>query len=43
VTDHRIKESWSNMPKIMQGGLDPMLDALAAAQGGRAVAEGEEA
>jgi peptide chain release factor 1 len=31
ITDHRIKESWSNIPKVMQGALDPMLDALSAA------------
>ena len=31
ITDHRIKESWSNIPKVMQGALGPMLDALSAA------------
>lgn len=31
VTDHRIKESWHNLPGILLGNLDPMLDALAAA------------
>lgn len=40
VTDHRIKESWSNLPKIMQGGLDDILAALTAADGGE-VAQGE--
>ena len=29
VTDHRIKESWSNVQKILQGNLDTILDALA--------------
>lgn len=28
VTDHRIKESWHNLPKIMLGGLDPIVEAL---------------
>lgn len=28
VTDHRIKESWHGLPKIMQGDLDPIVNAL---------------
>ncbi len=28
VTDHRIKESWHNLPKIMLGGLDPIVESL---------------
>lgn len=28
VTDHRLGESWHNLPKIMAGGLDPIVDAL---------------
>ncbi len=31
VTDHRLKESWHNLPKIMLGNLDPIVEALAAA------------
>ncbi len=38
VTDHRIKENWSNVPKIMSGGLGPIVEALANAGGGEAVA-----
>jgi peptide chain release factor 1 len=34
VTDHRLKESWHNLPRIMAGGLDPVVDALRAASGG---------
>lgn len=36
VTDHRLKESWHNLPKIMLGGIDPLIEALqvAAASGG---------
>jgi peptide chain release factor 1 len=41
ITDHRIKESWSNLPAIMQGKLQDILDALAVAGGGEAVAETE--
>ena len=29
VTDHRLKESWHNLPAVFSGGLDPVLDALA--------------
>ena len=28
VTDHRVKESWSNVPKIMAGGIGPILEGL---------------
>ncbi len=28
VTDHRLKESWHNLPKIMLGALDPIVEAL---------------
>jgi len=28
VTDHRINQSWHNLPKIMNGSLGPIIDAL---------------
>jgi peptide chain release factor 1 len=41
ITDHRLKESWHNLPKIMLGNLDPMVEALkkAAESGGVGPAE----
>jgi peptide chain release factor 1 len=32
VTDHRLKESWHNLPKILAGGIDGIIDALLAQQ-----------
>jgi len=29
ITDHRIKKSWGNIDRILAGGLDPIMDALA--------------
>ncbi len=45
ITDHRLKESWHNLPKIMLGGIDPIVEALqsAAENGGiKAGADEEE-
>lgn len=41
VTDHRIKESWHNLPLIMKGAIDPILDSLIE-KGGRADGGGSE-
>lgn len=43
VTDHRIKESWSNVEQIMAGRIDGILDALAKAGGGDQPLEDAEA
>lgn len=34
VTDHRLKESWHNLPKIMQGYIEPIIEALQQAAAG---------
>ncbi len=39
VTDHRIKQSWSNIPGIMAGNLDKIIDAMASGQVGDAEEE----
>ena len=28
VTDHRLKESWHNLPKLLAGGIDDLIEAL---------------
>jgi peptide chain release factor 1 len=37
VTDHRIKQSWHNLPKIMLGNIDPIVEALHSAAAGGAI------
>lgn len=42
VTDHRIKESWHNLPQIMKGEIGEIIDALLERGGGSAPDESEE-
>lgn len=39
VTDHRIKESWSNLEKIMSGGFDDIFKLLQSKAAGEEIAE----
>ncbi len=34
MTDHRIKESWHNLPAIMAGGIEDVIEVLQNAQAG---------
>jgi peptide chain release factor 1 len=43
VTDHRLKESWHNLPKIMLGNIDPIVEALQAAATGDGLSAAEDA
>jgi peptide chain release factor 1 len=42
VTDHRLKESWHNLPKILAGGIDEIIEALRARQHDEASLASEE-
>ena len=39
ITDHRIKQSWSNIPSIMEGNITKIIDALSAGVVGEAEEE----
>ena len=43
VTDHRLKESWHNLPRIMAGGLEPLVESLKAAAASGGVGPAEDA
>lgn len=43
VTDHRLKESWHNLPKIMAGGLGGIMEALQAASAAGGVGPADSA
>ncbi len=43
ITDHRLKESWHNLPNIMTGKIDAIVEALQSAAAGGGVGKAEEA
>jgi peptide chain release factor 1 len=34
ITDHRIKKSWHNLPRIMEGDIEPIISALESGETG---------
>jgi len=42
VTDHRLKESWHSLPRIMAGGIDDIVATLQAAANGEGLGEASE-
>ncbi len=42
ITDHRIKQSWHGLPKIMLGNIEPLIDALKTASETGTMGEGDE-
>lgn len=42
ITDHRLKQSWHNLPKIMLGNIDPIVDALHEAAAGGEIGPAED-
>jgi peptide chain release factor 1 len=34
ITDHRIKKSWHNLPKIMEGDIAPIINSLESGETG---------
>ncbi len=42
ITDHRLKESWHNLPKIMLGNLDDIVEALQTRAAGGGIGSAEE-
>lgn len=42
ITDHRIKQSWHNLPNIMLGNIRPIVDALISADEAGIMGEGDD-